>query len=111
MVGLGRKLQTARNAYQRLCDSGRYRPTDIESLGERLDQLEAMLPIQSHQVTLPFEADLTGSEIFSSYNAGLGPRLLTWYGEPSQPGGSIFILGTGFTVHEMKVIVGGQVLE
>jgi hypothetical protein len=111
MVRLGRKLQTARNAMTRLCDSGRYRPTDVESLGDRLDQLDAMLPIQSHQVMLPFEADLLGSEMFSSTNAGLGPRLLTWYGEPARPGGSIFILGSGFTVHEMKVIVGGVTLK
>ena len=111
MLSLGRKLQTARNAYHRLCDSGRYRPTDIESLGERLDQLEAMLPIQSHQVTLPFEGDLTGSEIFSSSTAGLAPRLLTWYGEPARPGGSIFIMGSGFNVRDMKVIVGGVTLK
>ncbi|MGA2703898.1 MAG: hypothetical protein ABSH35_22720 [Isosphaeraceae bacterium] len=107
MVHLGRKLQTARNAMQRLCDSGRYRPVDLEVLHDRLSQLEAMLPMQSHDVLLPFEADLTGSEIFSSTTAGLGPRLLTWYGEPGNNGGTILILGSGFSVRDMKVIVGG----
>jgi len=107
MVRLGRKLQTARNAMQRLCDSGRYRPVELEVLRDRLNQLEAMLPMQSHDVLLPFEADLTGSEIFSSTTAGLGPRLLTWYGEPGNTGGTIFILGSGFSVRDMKVIVGG----
>ena len=107
MVHLGRKLQTARNAMQRLCDSGRYRPVDLEVLHDRLSQLEAMLPMQSHDVLLPFEADLTGSEIFSSTTAGLGPRLLTWYGEPGKAGGTILILGSGFSVRDMKVIVGG----
>ncbi len=108
MICLSRKLQTARNAMQRLCDSGRYRPVDLEVLGDRIAQLEAMLPMQSHDVVLPFEADLMGSEIFTSYNAALGPRLLTWFGEPgSSTGGSIFILGSGFSVRDMKVIVGG----
>ena len=63
--------------------------------------------MQSHDVVLPFEADLTGSEIFTSFNAALGPRLLTWFGEPGGPGGSVFLLGTGFTVRDMKVLVGG----
>jgi hypothetical protein len=107
MLDLSLELQTARSAMQRLCDSGRYRPVDLELLGDRLNQLEAMLPMQSHDVLLPFEADLTASEIFTSFNAALGPRLLTWFGEPGQTGGSIFILGTGFSVRDMKVIVGG----
>lgn len=111
MVRLGRKLQTARMAMTRLCDSGQYRPVDLEVLGDRLNQLEAMLPLQSHLVTLPFEGDLTGSEIFSSTNAGLGPRLLTWYGEPARPGGSVFLLGNGFNVRDMKIIVGGVTLK
>ena len=107
MVHLGRKLQTARASLERLCDSGKYRTTDVESLEERLDQLDSMLPIQSHRVKLPFEADLSGSEIFNSTNAGLAPRLLTWYGEPANQGGSVFILGTGFNIDTMKVVVGG----
>jgi hypothetical protein len=111
MMHLGRKLQVARDAMQRLCDSGRYRPVDLELLHDRLDQLEAMLPMQSHQVMLPFEADLTGSEIFSSANAGLAPRLLTWSGAPGEPGGSVFIMGTGFNIHDLKVIVGGVALK
>jgi len=111
MIGLGRKLQTARNAMQRLCDSGKYRPVDLELLGDRLSQLEAMLPMQSHEVLLPFEADLSGAEIFTSTNAALGPRLLTWYGEPGQAGGSIFLLGSGFSVRDMKVIAGGSTLK
>jgi hypothetical protein len=111
MVNLGRKLQTARTAMQRLCDSGCYRPVDLELLGSRINQLEAMLPLQSFQVSLPYEGELLGSEMFSSYNAGLGPRLLTWYGEPGHQRGSIFLVGSGFTVHEMKVIVGGVTLS
>jgi hypothetical protein len=111
MIRLSRKYQTASNAMQRLCDSGRYRPVDLELLGDRLSQLESLLPMQSHQVQLPYEADLSGSEIFSSTNAGLSPRLLTWYGEDARAGGSIFILGSGFNVRDMKVIVGGATVK
>jgi len=111
VVHLGRKLQVARNAMQRLCDSSQYRPADLELLNDRLTQLEALLPMQSHRVLLPNEADLSGSEIFTSTNVGLAPRLLTWYGEPASAGGSsIFIMGSGFKVDGMKIIVGGQTL-
>ena len=111
MIRLSRKYQTASNAMQRLCDSGRYRPVDLELLGDRLSQLESLLPMQSHQVQLPYEADLSGSEIFSSTNAALSPSLLTWYGEAARPGGSIFILGKGFNVRDMKVIIGGVTVK
>jgi hypothetical protein len=109
MVRLSRKLQVAKAALARLCDARLYRPEETELLADRLDQLEAMLPIQGHEVLLPFEADLTGSELFSSNSSGLAPRLLTWYGEGGPPGqsASVFILGTNFHVHEMKAIVGG----
>ena len=111
MIRLSRKYQTASNAMQRLCDSGRYRPVDLELLGDRLSQLESLLPMQSHQVQLPYEADMSGSEIFTSTNTTLAPHLLTWYGEAARPGGSIFILGRGFNVRDMKVIVGGVTVK
>jgi hypothetical protein len=67
--------------------------------------------MQSHRIVLPFEGDLLGSEIFASTNAGLVPRLLTWYGEPAGPSSSVFLMGSGFNVRDMKVIVGGQTLK
>jgi hypothetical protein len=112
MVRMARKLQKARAALIRLCDTHEYPPNQMELLADRLSQLEAMLPMRSHQVALPFEGDLTASEIFSSTSAGLAPRLLTWYGEPPKVGvaSSIFLVGTGFSVHELKTIVGGVTL-
>ncbi len=109
MVRLSKKLQTARNGLAMACDPGRYRPEELEMLSDRLAQLEDMLPLQSHKVDIPFEASLTGSEIFSSTPSGLAPRLLAWYGEPPTEGkaSSIFLLGTGFTVYETHAIAGG----
>src|SRR5208337_1005256 len=82
---------------------------EVELLSDRIAQLEDLLPLKSHSITLPFEGSLLGSEIFSSNAAGLAPRLLAWYGEPPQEGqiSSIFVLGNGFSVHELHVIAGG----
>ena len=109
MIRLGKKLQAAKNGLQRVCDSGKYRPEEVELLSDRISQLEDFLPVKSHSITLPFEGSLLGSEIFSSNAAGLAPRLLAWYGEPPQEGAdsSIFILGNGFSVHEIHAIAGG----
>ena len=86
MVRMARKLQTARSALNRICDTHAFPPNELELLSSRLDQLEALLPMRTHQVTLPFEGDLTASEIFTSSSAALAPRLLTWYGEPPKKG-------------------------
>jgi hypothetical protein len=109
MVRMARKLQTARTALNRICDTHAFPPNELELLSSRLDQLEALLPMRGYQVGLPFEGDLTASEIFSSSSSALAPRLLTWYGEPPKVGipSSIFVVGTGFSIHELKAIAGG----
>jgi hypothetical protein len=113
MVRMAHRLQKARAALHKLCDTHDYPPNQIALLSERLDQLEALLPMRTHEVALPFEGDLSASEIFTSTAAGLSPRLLTWYGEPPKVGAisSIFVVGTGFTVHELKTIAGGMELS
>ena len=112
MINLSRKLQQAKAALARACDSGQYRATDFIVLNQRIKQLEALLPTQDTRIDLPDEGDLLGSEIFSSNAAGLGPSLLAWYGEPVQEGaaGSIFLQGRGFSVTETQVVVGGVAL-
>lgn len=109
MLRLGRMVQTARAGFRHLCDVGLYRPGDLERLNDRLAQLEALLPMQTYQVRLPFEGDLNGSDIFTSEGSGLAPRLLTYFGEPPQVGvdSAVFLLGTGFSVNSSKCIAGG----
>ncbi len=109
MISLGKRLQAAKHGLRHMCDTGKYRPEEVELLADRIGQLEDMLPIKSHSVVLPFEGSLLGSEIFSSNAAGLAPRLLAWYGEPPHEGAasSVFLLGNGFGVHESHVIAGG----
>ncbi|MEW4566621.1 hypothetical protein AB1L88_02020 [Tautonia sp. JC769] len=109
MVDLSRKVQIARNGLPNVIDSHLYRPEELARLDDRITQLEALLPMQTHYSKLPFEGDLSGSEIFSSDSSKLAPRLLAWYGEPPIHGNpsSIFILGTNFGIVDMEVIAGG----
>jgi hypothetical protein len=109
VLEFSRKLQKARTALGQVCDSGEYRPGEVSRLADRIAQLEAKLPSQDYRVPLPYEGDLTGSEIFSSSGARLFPRLLSWFGEPAEVGkpSTVFLLGTSFSVHETQVIAGG----
>ncbi len=109
MVRLGKRLQAAKHGLQHVCDTGQYRPEEVELLADRIGQLEDMLPVKGHTIDLPFEGSLLGSEMFSSNAAGLAPRLLAWYGEPPLEGAdsAIFLLGNGFCVNEIHVIAGG----
>ena len=52
MVRMARKLQTARSALNRICDTHAFPPNELDLLSTRLDQLEALLPMRTHQVTL-----------------------------------------------------------
>jgi hypothetical protein len=110
MLELSHKLQKAKNALTRICDSRAYRQADLTHLTQRVKQLEELLPTQDYDVHLPDEGDLMGSEIFSENSgAGLAPTLLAWYGEHPQEGqnSTIFLLGRGFSVFETRVVAGG----
>ena len=109
MLKFSRKIQQAKAAVARACNTQQYRAVDFIVLNQRIKQLEALLPTQDTRIDLPDEGDLLGSEIFSSNAAGLNPTLLSWYGEPVQDGtvGAIFLQGRGFSVSETQVIVGG----
>jgi hypothetical protein len=110
MLELSHKLQKAKNALTRICDSRAYRQADLTHLTERVRQLEELLPTQDYDVHLPDEGDLMGSEIFNENSgAGLAPTVLAWYGEHPQEGqnSTIFLLGRGFSVFETRVVAGG----
>ena len=109
MLTLSHKLQKAKNALGRICDSGAYRQADLMHLTQRVKQLEELLPTQDYDVQLPDENDLMGSEMFSENAAGLAPTLLAWYGEFPQEGqnSTIFFQGRGFNVFETRVVAGG----
>jgi hypothetical protein len=109
LLRLSRKLQDARQALCRTADDPRYRPGELARMADRLDQLDELMPTQDFRVDLPDEGDVSGSEIFSSDAAKLGPSLLTWFGEPPMVGkaSDVFLVGKGFNVIETHVIAGG----
>ena len=108
MLELGRREQIARGALNGLTAQCGYRPTDVQGLYARPDQIEAQLPMQTQMVTFPYENTLAGSEVFAEGYSHLAPELDDWYG--SVAGGrefTIFIKGQHFSVHETQVIAGG----
>ena len=109
MLELSHKIQKAKNALARICDSRPYRASDLAHLQERLKQLGNLLPTQDYRVDLPDEGDLLGSEIFSENAAGLAPTLLAWYGEHPLEGqnSTVFLMGRGLNVFETRVVAGG----
>jgi len=113
MLAWSRKVQSAKTALQQCVDAHNYRDGEVERLMARVEQLEAMLPMQDMVVKLPNENDLGASEIFTSSAARLAPSLVAWFGEPPQEGqkSTVFILGKGLSVHETQVITGGVPAE
>jgi hypothetical protein len=113
IVRLSRQLQTIRTALNHVCDTQRYRPSELDRLARRVTQLEALLPSQDFDVSLPDEGDLSGSEIFNSDLAHLAPALLSWTGAPAKEGEDswVFLLGTHFDVRDSKVVAGGVAVD
>ena len=74
-VELGRRINEARDALDAACKCGHYRPEDIERLRVRLHQLEAMLPMQTQFVKVPYENTLGGFALFTQGATALVPEL------------------------------------
>ncbi|MCP4511369.1 MAG: hypothetical protein GY826_33785, partial [Fuerstiella sp.] len=47
-----------------------------------MERLDRRLPLQTHHVSVPWENDLGGFELFQSGTRVLGPELHGWYGAP-----------------------------
>ncbi|HEV8066487.1 MAG TPA: hypothetical protein VGP76_02035 [Planctomycetaceae bacterium] len=87
------------------------RDGDLERLMRRADQLEARLPLQSMSVQVPYENTLGGFAMFSTGVTDLAPELFGWYGAPAinlDGSTTIFLIGNHFSVHQTRVLVGGQ---
>jgi hypothetical protein len=96
---------------QCVSDQNKYRHGDVHRLMRSVDQLETRLPLQTKYVQMPFENSLGGFEFFNSGTPDLAPELKGYYGEPGlsqEHKTTIFLVGDHFSVHETKVIVGGQ---
>ena len=71
----GRQVQELRQAVLDACSTRRYRGDDLRVLQSKLVQLEAMLPMQSKVIQVPFENTASGFELFSEGATALVPEL------------------------------------
>jgi len=110
-VRLGEQLKSIQNCMQMVGNPQCYRDGDIERLRGRADQLESRLPLQSMSVQVPYENTLGGFAMFSTGVTDLAPELLGWYGAPAvnlDAPTTMFLIGNHFSVHQTRVIIGGQ---
>ena len=76
----GRKVQEIRQAVIDICSASAYRGADLRVLQSKLAQLEAMLPMQSKVIQLPFENSASGFDLFSEGATALVPELTGYSG-------------------------------
>ena len=107
----GRKLIEVQQAVANVCDSGRYRRDDLDRLMVKVHQLEAMLPMQTQVVEVPYGNTLGGFELFSYGSGALAPELVGFQGVDVVHEGEefeVFLYGKNISLQETKVIVGGK---
>ncbi len=76
----GRRVQELRQAVLDACSARQYRPDDLRVLHKKLAQLDAMLPMQSKVVQLPFESAANGFDLLSDGSTALAPELTGFSG-------------------------------
>ncbi len=80
MLSLGRRVHELKFQVGRVRDAQCYRPGDLERLNSRIEQLEKMLGMQTLEVSVPFEYELSTSDLFTKGNEHLKPKLRDFYG-------------------------------
>ena len=107
----GRQVQELRQAVLDACSAQRYRGDDLRVLQNKLVQLEAMLPMQSKVMQVPFENTASGFDLFSEGATALTPELSGFEGVDVVTQGNpadIFLFGKYFNMLDTKVIAGGK---
>ena len=108
---ISRVVKAIHNCATVVQDADCYRDGDFVRLLAKARQLETRLPLQDMLVQLPYENTLGGFEFFNGGTTDLAPELSGWYGEPgidTTRETTLFLIGDHFSVHETKVIAGGQ---
>lgn len=113
MLEQGRRIHELRQQVVSACDAAQYRPADIRFLRTKIDQLDAMLPIQSKVVPLPYDNAAAGFDLFTQGATALVPELNGFegaeaivQGQPTQ----LLVFGKYMSIHETRVIAGGREL-
>lgn len=114
MLAQGRKIHELKTCMPTLTTAGCYRPGDVERLISRIDQLDAMLGMQTHVVNLPYDAEQSGKSLFGPDRSSLRPSIQDFYGltflkgdSPTAVKARFFLRGGNFHPTETHAIVGG----
>jgi hypothetical protein len=94
-------------------DHKQYRGDTVDRLATRVHQLEAMLPMQTHEVSVPYENTLGGFALFQQGTTSLVPHLDGFEGAEAIEEGKdvdLVLFGKHFSVQETHVIVSGKYL-
>ena len=82
-VGLSEEITELRELAARCVkDADKYRDGEVWRLTQAVEQLERSLPLQTSQVQLPYDGDLSPEDLFERGSQRLAPRLEGWYGQP-----------------------------
>lgn len=114
MLEQGRQVGDLRGNLGLICDSHRYRPGDMRQIAAKVEQLEAMLPMQSRVVRLPYDESIAGFDLFVDGAEALVPRLFGYQGAWGITKGkttSILVSGKNISIQETKVVAGGRPLQ
>lgn len=111
MLAQGGRIHQLRTCLTEL-DAPCYRPGDIQRIVSRIDQLEAMLGMQTHAVTIPYRYEQSGFDLFDRGNNQLRPAVTGYYGltffrHDTEIAAEFFISGRNFHPTLTRCIVGG----
>ncbi len=112
MIEQGRRVVELRQALASACDNGRYREDDLARMAVKIDQLEAMLPMQTKTVAVPYGNTLGGFDIFKKGSSALAPVVVGHQGVDeltSESCRNAFLLfGRNFSIQDTTIVAGGQ---
>ena len=106
----GRQVMELQQGVQHACSLQQYRADDVRVLQAKFRQLEAMLPMQSKVIPLPYENTASGFDLFVDGATALVPELTGYDGVDIVTQGKpadIFIYGKYINLLDTRVIIGG----
>jgi hypothetical protein len=114
VMKLSKRVKAITDCGPQVTDAHCYRDGDMQRLLERGKQLEARLPLQTLSVQIPYENTLGGFAMFNAGITDLAPELTGWYGAAEvnldRPT-TVFFVGDHFSVHQTRVIAGGEEVQ
>ena len=113
MLEQGGKVQELRQRILEACSSQRYRAGDVRFLQTKLRQIDAMLPIQSQLVALPFDNSATGFDLFNEGTTALAPELSGFEGADAVVKGKatdLLLFGRFISITETQIVAGGRLI-